>query len=134
MQKQRHTGVIRRFLRTAILIDASLSLIVGLISFAVGWRNPEAYGTTLVRTGMLVILVACLIAAGGLSSRVQDATAFSLSGAGNMAENLRQISEARQSSLGCVFLLVISGIGLVMIGYLLQIIAELVGQIVSSTS
>lgn len=123
VKKQGYAEVILRFLCTAILIDATLAAIVGLVSFVLGWRTPEAYGTALIRTAAAVLLLACLIGAGGLSSRAQDAAAFSLSGAGNRAENLMRISEARQSSLGCVFLLLISGIGLLAVGYLLQITA-----------
>lgn len=125
LKNQGYAKAILRFFRSVMLMDVIFAVIVGIISLLLDLYTLEAYGTLLVWAGVAVILLACLIGMGGFSSRVQDVGAFSLSGAGNMSENLQRIAEAGQSSLGCFSLLVVAGIGLVAIGYLLQIIPAL---------
>ena len=108
-----------------ILIDAILTGIVGLIGFVLGWRTAETYGTALLWVGMIVLFFACFIGVGGFSARAGDVGAYSLSGAGDMSENLMRIAESRQSSLGCFFLLLFAGIGLIALGYLFPLITIL---------
>jgi uncharacterized membrane protein len=110
-----------------ILTDMIVAVIVGIIGLLLDLHTFEAYGTLLVWAGVAVIVLACLLGMGGVSSRIQDVGAFSLSGAGNMSENLQRIAEAGQSSLGCFSLLLFAGIALVTIGDLLQIIPTLFG-------
>ena len=59
---------------------------------------------------------------GGFASRTEDAVAYSLSGAGNMIENLQRITDARSSNLGCFVHLVFAALLLIGAGYLVQII------------
>ena len=127
MKKQGYTGVIVHFLRSALLIDAILAVIVGLVSFALGFRTLEAYGTLLIWTGMGLILISCIIGVGSFASRTEDVAAFSLSRAGNMSENLKQIAESSRSSFGCFLQLLVAGFGLVALGYLLPVIGLLMG-------
>ena len=125
MKNQGYAEAILRFVRSVIYVDLILASAVGLISFVLGWRTAEIYGTALLRTGMLMILFACFIGIGGFSARAGDAGAYRTSGAGNMSENLMHIAESRQSSLGCFFLLLVAGLGLMAMGYLLPAIPAL---------
>jgi hypothetical protein len=125
MKNQGYAGVILRFLRAVILIDTSLAMIAALISFVLGFHTFEAYGTLLIWAGIGLILLACFIGAGGVASRTEDTAAFWLSGAGNMSDNLKRISEASQSSLGCFFLLLVGGLGLLILGYIIPVIPVL---------
>jgi hypothetical protein len=125
MKRQGSTGAILRFLRAVILIDASLGAIVGLISFVLGLRTLEAYGTLLIWAAIGLILIACFIGVGSVASRTEDTTAFWLSRAGNMSDNLKRISEASQSSLGCFFLLLVAGLGLLISGYIIPVVPVL---------
>ena len=93
MKNQEWSGILLRFFRSVVLIDPSLAIIVWLISYVFGWRTPEAYGTVIIWAGIAVSLFASLAGIGGLSSRAEDAEAFSLSGSGNMSENFRRIAE-----------------------------------------
>src|SRR5688500_1794003 len=101
MKNQGYADIILRSVRTIIFIDASFAVLVGLVGFALGWHTFEAYGMGLMWAGTALIFFSCLIGMGGVSSSLEDMRAFWLSGAGNMSDNLRQISEARRSSLGC---------------------------------
>ena len=132
MDKQEYAEVILRFVRTVLLIDAVLASVVTLIIFLLGWRMPEAYGLALNRTGVILLLFGCFIGIGGFSARTSDLGAYSISGAGDMSENLMHIAESRQSSLGCFFLLLVAGLGLMAIGDLLPVVTTLIGSILNS--
>jgi hypothetical protein len=132
MDKQEYAEVILRFVRTVLLIDSVLAGVVSLIIFALGWRTPEAYGIALNRTGVIILLFGCFIGIGGFSARTSDVGAYSISGAGDMSENLMHIAESRQSSLGCFFLLLVAGVGLIALGDLLPFITTLMGYIINS--
>jgi hypothetical protein len=67
-------------------------------------------------------VIACFIMVGGFSARVKDADAYSLTRAGDMSENMLHIAESRYSSLGCSFVLLVSGLGLRMLGSVLPVI------------
>ena len=133
MKEQGFAELILRFLRMVFIIDATLAGIVGLIGLLMGWRTVEAYGSALIWTGMIVIFIAALTGAGGLTARAGDIGAYTLSGAGNMSENMLQMAESRLNSLGCLFLMLVAGLGLVAIGYLLPVISSLF-EIMSFTS
>jgi len=122
MKKEGNAIFVLRIVRTILLADVVLAILVGLACFILDLRTPEAYGTVLVWAGAAVIFLACLAGIGGFSSRSEDARAFSLSGAGNMSENLQRISDARSSNLGCFIHLAFIGIGLIALGYLIQIV------------
>jgi hypothetical protein len=134
MKTQGHLEVILRFLRTAIVIDIILAGVVGLISYLFGWRTVDAYGAVLLRVGMLLILVACFIGVGGYSARIEDSSAYALSGAGNMSENLMRVAESGQSSLGCFFLLAAAGLGLILSGNVLPPVAMFIKSLFGSAS
>ena len=123
MNKQSSAEVILRFLRTVLLIDAVVAVIVGVITLLLDLHTLEAYGTLLGWAGGAVIVLACILGIGRISSRVEDVGAYSLSGAGKMSENLRRVAEAGQSSFGCFSLLLAAGISLAGIGYFLQSIS-----------
>ncbi len=125
MQKQGNLEVVLRFLQSAFLIDAGIAAIVGIICFAIGLVTLEAFGTFLTWAGYLVIFLACFTGMGGFAARSKDVTDYSLTGAGNMTDNLRRIAEAGNSSLGCFFLLIIASLGLIGVGSLLEHIAVL---------
>ena len=125
MKEQGYAELILRFLRTVIIIDAILAGVVGLISLLLGFRTVVAYGSTLIWTGMVIMFIAALTAAGGFSARAADVGAYSLSGAGNKYENMMHMAEARLSSLGCFFLLLVAGLGLIGLGYLLPVLSSL---------
>jgi hypothetical protein len=132
MDKQGYAEVILRFGRTVLLIDAVLAGVAALIIFLLGWRTPEAYRFALNRTGVILLLFGCLIGIGGFSARTSDVGAYTISGAGNMSENLMHIAEARHSSLGCFFLLLVAGLGLMALGDLLPVVTTLIGSILNS--
>jgi len=122
MNKQGSAEIILRFLRTVLLTDVILAVIVGVITLLLDLHTLEAYGTLLVWAGVAVLILAGLLGIGGLSSRMKDVGAYSLSGAGNMSENLQRVAESGRSSLGCFSLLLVAGIVLVAIGTILQFI------------
>jgi len=122
MKEQGYAELILRFLRTVIIIDVSLAGAVGLISLLLGFRTVVAYGSTLIWSGMTIMFIAALTAAGGFSARAADVGAYALSGAGNKSDNMMHVAESRLSSLGCFFLLLVAGLGLIGLGYLLPIL------------
>jgi hypothetical protein len=127
MKQQGSAEIILRFLRTVLLTDVILAVIVGVITLLLDLHTVEAYGTLLVWAGVALMILSAVLGIGGLSSRMEDVGAYSLSGAGNMSENLRRIAESGQSSLGCFSLLLVAGIVLAATGYILQIISTLFG-------
>jgi hypothetical protein len=114
-----------RFMRTIILADLIVAALVGLVCYLFDFRTFLAYGTFLVWAGYALIIFAALTGIGGFVSRGEDATAFSLSGAGNMIENLQRITDARSSNLGCFLHLIAAAILLIAAGYLIQILPAL---------
>jgi len=122
MKEQGYAELILRFLRTVVIIDVSLAAAVGLISLLLGFRTVVAYGSTLIWSGMIIMFIAALTAAGGFSARAADVGAYALSGAGNKSDNMMHVAESRLSSLGCFFLLLVAGLGLIGLGYLLPIL------------
>jgi hypothetical protein len=125
MKKEGIAVIILRFLRTILLIDLVLAVIVALVCFFLDLRTMEAYGTVLVWVGVGVMMFAGITGVGGFASRGEDAVAYSLSGAGNMIENLQRITDARTSNLGCFAHLIAAAIVLIAVGYLIQIIPAL---------
>ena len=127
MKNHGYAEVILRFFRSVVLIDVSLAVTIGLINFLLGLRTFEGFGALLISAGIGLMIISCFIGVGGLASRKEDIAAFELSGAGDMTENLQQIAEAGRSSLGCFFLLLVAGLGLLSLGYLLLIVSLLFG-------
>lgn len=125
LKNQGYAEAILRFLRSVMLIDVILAVIVGVITLLLDLHTLDAYGTLLVWAGVAVLLLACALGIGGISARMQDVGAYSLSGAGNMSENLQRVAEAGQSSVGCFSLLLVAGMALVAIGKFLQIVPTL---------
>src|SRR5215212_3809804 len=122
MRKQGLKDVLLHLFRAAILTDVILAMIIGLLSFLLGFRSMRAFETFLTWAGFGLVFFACFIGVGGVSARVQDISAFQISGAGHTSENLKQISESGRSSFGCFLLLLGAGLGLVVLGYLLPVI------------
>jgi hypothetical protein len=127
LKNQGFAEAILRFLRSVLLLDVILAVIVWGIALLLDLHTVEAYGTLLVWAGVALMILSAVLGIGGLSSRMEDVGAYSLSGAGNMSENLRRIAESGQSSLGCFSLLLVAGIVLAATGYILQIISTLFG-------
>ena len=94
MKEQGSAKVILRFLRNVLLTDAILAVIVGVITLLLDLHTLEAYGTLLVWASVVVLLLACVLGIGGISARIQDVGAYSLSGAGNMSENLQRVEDS----------------------------------------
>ncbi|MFZ5880285.1 MAG: hypothetical protein ACOY0R_13015 [Chloroflexota bacterium] len=120
MKTEGNLQIILRFLRSALLIDAAIAVVVLIICFIMDLVTLEAFGTFLTWGGIALAVFTSFLGVGGLVSRTVDATAFSLSGAGDMGENLRRIAENSNSSLGCFFLLIVSSLSLIGIGSLLE--------------
>ena len=127
MKEQGYAELILRFLRTVILIDATLTGVVGLIGLLLRWRTVIQYGNALTGLGMLVIFIAAFLGAGGLNARAGDIAAYTVSGAGNLSENISHVAESRRSSLGCLFLMLVVGLGLIAIGYFLPVLSPFFG-------
>jgi hypothetical protein len=120
MQKKEFTPLLWRMARTVLMVDLFFAIIVGIACFMLDLWTPEAYGTLLVWAGAAVLVLTALMGIGGVASRSQDIQAYSLSGAGDMSENLRRIAEAGQSSLGCFVQFILISISLIVLGYLIQ--------------
>jgi hypothetical protein len=127
MKEQGSAELILRFLRTVILLDTILTGVVGLIGLLLRWRTVMEYGNALIWTGMILMFIAAFLGAGGLNARAGDIAAYTLSGAGNLSENIRHVAESRRSSLGCLFLMLVTGLGLIAIGYLLPVLSPFFG-------
>jgi hypothetical protein len=125
MQQEGIPTIILRFLRTVLLIDLVLAAIVALVCFFLAIRTMLGYGTILVWVGFVVMIFAGITGVGGFASRGEDAVAYSLSGAGNMTDNLRRITDARSSNLGCMVHMIAAALLLIGLGYLIQVIAVL---------
>ena|ERR1043165_5978918 len=134
MERQSLKDIVFQFVRAAILTDVILTMLIGLLSFLLGFRSREAFETLLTWAGFGLILFACFISAGGVSARLQDISAFQISGAGDPSENLMRIAEAGRSSFGCFLQLLIAGLGLVLLAYLLPFLWILIGFIFGSAS
>jgi hypothetical protein len=134
MGKQGLKDVLLQLFRAAILTDVILAMIIGLFSFLLGFRSMRAFETFLTWAGFGLIFFAGFIGVGGVSARVQDISAFQISGAGDTSENLKQISESGRSSFGCFLQLLAAGLGLVVLGYLLPVVWLLLGTMIHSAS
>lgn len=125
MKREGIAKIILRFVRTILLIDLIIAVIVALVCFFLELRTMGAYGTVLVWVGVGVMMFAGITGMGGFASRTEDAAAFSLSGAGNMIDHLQRITDARSSNLGCFVHMIAAACLLIGIGYLVQIIPYL---------
>ena len=126
MNEQGIINVVLRLLRSALLLDAGVAAALAVFCFVNNLASLEAYGTFLTWAGFAIIILASILGAGGLSSQMRDVADFSLTRAGNMAENLRQIAESKNSSLGCLILLVSAGLGLLGLGYIVKLIESMI--------
>lgn len=122
MKQEGTARFVLRIVRNVLLADLILATLVGIACYVFDLRTYEAYGTLLVWVGWTLIILACLTGIGGFASRTHDVAAYSRSGAGNMTDNLRQITDARSSNLGCFLHLILIGVGLLALGNLLQIL------------
>jgi hypothetical protein len=123
MEKAWTSRIILRFARS-ILVEASiLAGLTALGCYLLRIRSLEGYGILLGWVGMAVLLFAALTGIGGFASRVQDVSAFTLSGAGNMNDHMRHVVESRSSNLGCFIQLLCVGIMLIALGNLLQVMS-----------
>lgn len=125
MKKDGIQSIVLHFVRTILVADLILAALVGLICYLFDFRTFLAYGTFLVWVGYALIIFGALTGIGGFVSRSEDATAFALSGAGSMIENLQRITDARSSNLGCFAHLIAAAIVLIAVGYLIQILLVL---------
>jgi hypothetical protein len=123
MKPEGNLQIILRFLRSVLLIDLGVAVVVLIICFVMHLVTLEAFGTFLTWAGLILAALSAFLGVGGFASRAKDVADFSLSGAGDMGENLRRIAENGNSSLGCFSLLIVAALGLLGIGYLLQAIA-----------
>jgi hypothetical protein len=125
MQKEELAPLIWQTVRKILFTDLILAALLGLVCFLFARRTWEAYSTILSWAGEAVLIFACLTAVGGFASRVQDAAAYTITGAGAMVDNLHQISKARSSNLGCLLQMLLIGFGLIGISYVVQYISTL---------
>lgn len=116
--------IVLRFVHRVLYTDLILAALIAILSYFLEIRTLEGYGTLLSWAGIAVMGFACLAAIGGFASRTTDIGAFSLSGAGNMSEQLKHVADARHSSLGCFTLLLSIGFGLIVIGNLFQFVGS----------
>ena len=126
MEKKEFIAFLWRIARTILVIDLFFVLVVGIACLLLDLRTLEAYGTLLVWVGVAVLVLTALMGIGGVASRSQDIQAYSLSGAGDMSENLKRIAEAGRSSLGCFNQFIVVGISLIALGYLIQLVGFLI--------
>ncbi|MFT3891505.1 MAG: hypothetical protein QM730_07730 [Anaerolineales bacterium] len=123
MQKNEIAPFLWRMVRTILMADLFFAMVVGVACVVLDLYTLEAYGTLLVWVGAAVLILTSLMGIGGVASRSQDIQAFSLSGAGDMSENLKRIAESGRSSLGCFIQFILISISLIALGYLVQLIA-----------
>ena len=122
MQKKEFAPFLWRIARIVLLVDLFFAIAVGIACILLNLWTLEAYGTLLVWAGVAVLVITTLMGIGGFASRANDLRAFSMTGAGDMSENMRHIAEAKQSSLGCFIQFILIGISLIAVGYLIQAI------------
>ena len=122
MQKNTIASFLWRIVRSVLMADLFFGIAVGIACFMLDLWSLEAYGTLLVWVGVAVLVLTSLMGIGGVASRSQDIQAFSLSGAGDMSENLKRIAESGRSSLGCFTQFIVVGISLILFGYLIQVV------------
>jgi hypothetical protein len=125
MQKEELAPLIWQTARKILLTDFILAAILGLVCFVFALRTLGAYSTILSWAGEGILIFACFTAVGGFASRVQDAAAYTMTRAGDMYDNLRQISNARSSNLGCLLQILLLGFGLIGLSYIVQYISAL---------
>ena len=125
MQNEELAPLIWQTARKILLIDLILAALLGLMCFLLMLRTLEAYSTILSWAGEAILIFACLTAVGGFASRVQDAAAYTITGAGDMVDNLRQISKSRASNLGCLLQMLLLGFSLIGISHIVQYISAL---------
>ncbi len=111
--------------RKILLTDLILAAFLGLVCFVLMIRTLGAYSIVLSWAGGAILIFACFTAIGGFSARVQDAAAYTMTGAGDMYDNLRQISKSRSSNLGCLLQMLLMGFGLLGISYIVEYISAL---------
>ena len=105
------------------MADFVISLLIGTVCVIfLKLYTFEAYGTLLVWAGTAVLFLTCVMGIGGFASRTQDIAAFTVSKAGDPFENIQRVAEARQSSFGCFLQFIGTGVGLIVVGYLFQIV------------
>lgn len=120
MKTEGNLAIILRFLRSALLIDLGVAAVVLVICFVLDLVTLEAFGTFLTWAGVALAVFSTLLGIGGFAARPKDVIDFSLTGAGDMGENLRRIAENSSSSMGCFFILMLAALGLLGIGSVLS--------------
>ncbi len=111
--------------RKILITDLILAALLGLVCFVLMIRTLGAYSIVLSWAGGAILIFACFTAVGGFSARVQDAAAYTMTGAGDMYDNLRQIAKSRSSNLGYLLQMLLMGFGLIGISYIIQYISDL---------
>ena len=125
MQNEELAPLIWQTARRILITDLLLAALLGLVCFAFMIRTLGAYSIVLSWAGGAILIFACFTAVGGFSARVQDAAAYTMTRAGDMNDNLRQISKSRSSNLGCLLQMLLLGFGLIGISYIVQYISAL---------
>ncbi len=114
-------GAVLYFLRAMILIDLAVGGVVVVIALLLRWHTPYEFGTGLIWAGLSLIAVAGLTATGGLAGRADDINAYSLTGAGNMSDHLKNFAQHIDSTLGFMVVVLAAAVVLVVLGFIFQI-------------
>ncbi len=111
---------ILRFLRRTVVIQIGLILVGLLVSWIFGGINPYALGTIFTWFGVIILGFVALLGFGGITSKGEDVTAYSLSGAGKMDNHMKQIAAGFHGRIGWIGTGVMNGILQLLIGFILQ--------------
>lgn len=119
----------KKLIRSIILVDVILMIIVGLIVFIGGWRTLYDYGQGLVYAGMLTIGLGVMSVWGNYSS-TRSVNANSLFEENAIHASVRTPLERVKDDLaivdqtyGCLLLMILVGVSVGAIGALLQAVA-----------
>lgn len=116
--------IVLRVIRRTAVIQVGLILVAVVTSWILGGLNAYALGTVFTWIGVILLGFVALLGFGGFTSKGEDATAFSLSGAGKMDNHMQQMAAGGQSRFGWIAVGVVNGVLQILIGFILQTLSS----------
>jgi hypothetical protein len=107
-------------IRSTVIIQFGVSAFVLLLCWLLDWFYLFTIGLVFTWVGMFILAVCAFVVFGGLLSRAEDLTAFSLSGAGKMGDHMNNVQGAFSGRLVFVIFGFVNSFIPILIGYLLQ--------------
>lgn len=110
----------QRILRVSGVLTFTLLLAAAAFCAIMGWYSWSTYGEVLTWMGVILVIVGFALGMGGDAARRRDLLAFCITGQGDMGDHLRRHFQSTMESLQFLLMPVLSGVTLLVVGYLFQ--------------